>query len=95
MACYIHIMASARNGTLYVGVTNDLVRRVHEHRAGIVEGFTSKYDVKIPVHFEICEDVETAMRRETRLKEWPRSWKLHLIEKGNPLWRDLYEEIAR
>jgi putative endonuclease len=88
---YVYILASTKNGTLYIGVTNDLRRRVWEHREGLVAGFTKKYDVKMLVHFEEFGDIGFAMQRETRLKKWKRRWKLDLIEKGNPDWRDLAE----
>jgi putative endonuclease len=94
MSYYTYILASRRNGTLYVGVTNDLIRRVYEHRTGAVAGFTKRYNVKLLVYFEVFDDVERAIGREKRLKEWPRAWKLRLIEKQNPLWRDLYDEIS-
>ncbi len=90
---YVYILASARNGTLYIGVTNDIVRRVSEHREGLVEGFTKKYGVKMLVHFEMFQDINTAIHRETRLKKWKRRWKLELIEKHNPDWNDLYRQF--
>ena len=90
---YIYILASRRNGTLYIGMTNDLIRRVHEHKSGYVEGFTSKYSVDKLVYFEHCENFESALQREKRLKEWKRKWKLELIEKVNPLWEDLFGEL--
>jgi putative endonuclease len=89
----VYILASARNGTLYIGVTSDLARRVWEHREGLVAGFTKKYGVKMLVHYEAYEDVNRAIWRETRLKKWKRSWKLGLIEETNPEWRDLYGEL--
>ena len=91
---YVYVLASERNGTLYIGVTNNIVRRVYEHREGLVEGFTPKYGVKQLVYFEEFGDVELAIRREKRLKKWNRDWKLRLIEKSNPDWTDLYPEIA-
>ena len=92
--CYwTYIMASKRNGTLYVGVTNNLVRRAWEHREGIIPGFTKKYDIKMLVYFEVFHDIGLAIRRETRLKFYRRSWKLRLIETTNPEWRDLYETL--
>jgi putative endonuclease len=91
---YVYLLASQRNGTLYIGVTNNLVRRVYEHREGAVEGFTDRYGVKTLVHFEEFADVRLAIQREKTLKKWPRAWKLDLIEKSNPQWRDLYEEIV-
>jgi putative endonuclease len=91
---YVYILASAKNGTLYVGVTNDLARRIWEHREGLGEGFTKKYRVKMLVHFEEFGDIDLAIHRETRLKKWKRRWKMELIEKTNPSWEDLYEMIA-
>jgi putative endonuclease len=88
-------MASARNGTLYIGVTSDLAKRVWEHREGLIEGFTKKYGVKMLVHFEEFGDVSLAIQRETRLKKWKRQWKLELIEKENPNWRDLYFDFLK
>jgi len=87
-------LASKRNGTLYVGVTNDLLRRVYEHKNDFVKGFTSKYGVHQLVFYEQCESHESAVTREKQIKEWQRKWKLELIEKVNPLWQDLYEELA-
>ena len=94
MTYYLYILASKRNGTLYVGVTNNLVRRVYEHKNNVVKGFTEKYGVHMLVHYESCESVESAIRREKQLKEWQRKWKLRLIEDTNPRWRDLYHKIA-
>lgn len=82
-------MASQRNGTLYIGVTNDLIRGVYEHKNGLVEGFTKKYNVKILVHYETTDAVEGALDREKCLKKWNRKWKLDLIESENPQWKDL------
>ncbi len=95
MAYYVYLMASKRNGTLYVGVTNDLVRRVYEHREGQADGFTKKYAVKILVHFEVFEEVREAIQRERNLKHWRRAWKIDLIERGNPQWNDLYDTITQ
>ena len=92
---WTYIMASRRNGTLYIGVTNDIVRRAWEHREGLVPGFTCKYGVKLLVHYENFEDVHAAIHRETRLKKWKRRWKIGLIEENNPEWRDLYEDVCR
>ena len=89
---YVYILASRRNGTLYTGVTNDLVRRVSEHQSGEVEGFTRKYGVKTLVWFEPHSDVEAAILREKRIKRWNRGWKVAMIEAGNLDWRDLAEE---
>ncbi|HUB84066.1 MAG TPA: GIY-YIG nuclease family protein [Rhizomicrobium sp.] len=90
---YVYIMASERNGTLYIGVTNDIARRVWEHREGLTGGFTKKYGVKMLVHFEPFGDVYDAVNRETNLKKWKRRWKIELIEKENPEWEDLYEKL--
>ncbi len=89
----VYLLASKRNGTLYVGVTSDLIRRVWEHKQGVVEGFTKKYNVHMLVWFEMHQDMYTAITREKALKEWKRAWKLELIESGNPTWKDLYEEL--
>jgi putative endonuclease len=91
---FVYIMASQRNGTLYVGVTNDVIRRAWEHREGVVEGFTKKYSVTRLVHFEEFEDVNAAIQRENRLKKWKRRWKIELIENNNPEWADLYERLT-
>ena len=92
-AC-VYLLASRRNGTLYVGVTSNLVQRVWQHREGLAEGFTKRYGVKQLVWFELHDDMASAIRREKALKEWRRAWKIELIEKTNPGWRDLYEEIV-
>ena len=88
------MLASRRNGTLYVGVTNDLIRRVQQHREGLVPGFTRCYGVKSLVYFELHHDVNEAILREKRIKRWRRKWKLELIESQNPEWRDLWPDIA-
>jgi putative endonuclease len=90
---YVYILASQRNGTLYTGVTNDLVRRVYEHKNDLIEGFTKKYRVHDLVYFEQHEDIESAITREKQLKKWNRAWKLERIEKSNGDWRDLYPSI--
>ena len=90
----VYILASRRNGTLYVGVTSDLVKRVWEHKSDIVEGFTERYSVHILVWFEQHDTMESAISREKAIKEWKRRWKLELIERQNPEWRDLYPEIV-
>lgn len=87
-------MASQRNGTLYTGITSDLKKRVWEHKEGVVDGFTKEYEVKMLVYYEVHNDVNEAIKREKRLKRWERDWKLALIEKANPQWRDLYGEIC-
>ena len=88
---YVYIVASKRNGTLYIGMTNDLVRRVSEHKSGAIEGFTKKYSVHRLVYYEKTNDVRTAIQREKQLKKWNRKWKIALIEKNNPDWLDLFE----
>ena len=90
MAYFVYILASKPQGTLYVGVTNNLVRRVYEHKTHAVEGFTSKYIVSKLVWFEQTSDVAVAIKREKRLKAWKRDWKIALIEESNPYWHDLY-----
>jgi putative endonuclease len=90
----VYMLASQRNGTLYIGVTSDLVRRVWEHKQDFVEGFTRKYGVHVLVWYEQHEDMHTAIAREKALKEWKRAWKLELIEKMNPEWKDLYEGLV-
>lgn len=89
----VYILASQRNGTLYIGVTSDLIKRIWEHKNKVVPGFTEQYGVDKLVYFEQYEDAEMAMHREKRLKEWKRQWKLALIEKNNPEWNDLYSGI--
>ena len=90
----VYILASKRNGTLYIGVTSNLVQRIWQHKEKLVEGFTSQYSVKILVWYEMHETMENAITREKRIKEWKRQWKLELIEKINPAWRDLYGDIV-
>ena len=92
-AYYVYILASRRNGTLYIGVTNDLVRRVYEHKNDVIEGFTKKYGVHNLVYYESGEDVNSAIQREKQLKFWHRKWKIRLIEETNPEWKDLFQEI--
>jgi len=91
---YLYILASRIGGTLYIGVTNDLVRRVGEHKLKLIESFTEKYDIVRLVYFEQFDDPENAIKREKRLKKWNRAWKIRLIEVQNPNWEDLYPEIA-
>jgi putative endonuclease len=94
MSFYVYILASRRNGTLYTRVTDDLVRRVWQHRTGAVPGFTSEYGVKMLVWYEQHETRESALIRERQIKNWNRAWKLKLIEQMNPRWRDLWNEIS-
>lgn len=91
---FVYIMASRRNGTIYIGVTSDLPKRVWQHREGVIEGFTKKYGCKMLVWFERHDDIEGAIRREKQMKEWKRSWKLREIEEMNPDWDDLFESIC-
>jgi putative endonuclease len=91
---YVYMLASARYGTLYLGVTSNLIKRTWEHRDGVVDGFTKKYGVKKLVWFEIHTEAISAITREKQLKKWNRAWKIELIQQENPLWRDLYEDIT-
>ena len=91
---FIYILASKRNGTLYVGMTNDLIRRVYEHKSGLIEGFTKKYSIDKLVYYESTTNVNEAILREKRLKKWKRQWKIELIEKSNPEWRDLLGDFS-
>ncbi len=91
---WVYILASRRNGTLYTGVTNDLVGRATAHREGVGSKFTRKYGVALLVWHEFHDRIENAIQRETSIKRWPRKWKVDLIEKQNPQWRDLYETLT-
>ena len=91
---YVYILASRPGGALYVGVTNNLVRRVYEHRHGMIEGFTKHYHIHRLVYFEVYSTARDAIQREKNIKHWPRAWKTRLIAQMNPTWRDLYDEIA-
>ena len=88
----VYILASRRNGTLYIGVTSDIFSRMAEHRQGLIEGFTKKYGVKLLVFYDFLETMEAAIKREKQLKEWQRAWKIRLIESMNPEWADLFDE---
>jgi len=90
---FVYIMASRRNGTLYIGVTSDLPKRVWEHKEGVIDGFTKKYGCKMLVWFEHHGDIEQAIRRERQMKEWRRAWKLRVIEEMNPNWDDLFQTL--
>jgi putative endonuclease len=94
VAFYVYILASRRDGAIYVGINNDLVRRVYEHRIKAVPGFTTKYNITRLVWFEIYDDPVSAISREKELKKWKRAWKVQLIEKDNPNWDDLYESLC-
>lgn len=90
---YVYILASKRNGTLYIGMTNDLNRRAYEHKNNLIDGFTKKYNVHTLIYYEETGDVSAAIEREKQLKKWNRKWKIELIEKTNPVWKDLYQEL--
>ncbi|ARS28602.1 GIY-YIG nuclease family protein [Sphingomonas sp. KC8] len=90
----VYILASAKHGTLYIGVTSNLAKRLHEHREGLIKGFTSRYGLTRLVHFESFEDMTSAILREKQLKKWRRDWKLNLIEATNPSWIDLAEGLG-
>jgi putative endonuclease len=95
MSFWLYILASGPGGTLYVGVTSDLIRRTYEHREGLVKGFTKKYDAKMLVYYEQHDTALAAIQREKNIKHWSREWKIDLIISTNPVWRDLWEEIVR
>lgn len=95
MDYYVYILTSYKNGTLYIGVTDNLVRRVWEHKNDLVKGFTEKYGVHNLVYYEVHQDIEQAILKEKQLKKWNRNWKIKLINKTNPSWSDLYENIIR
>jgi putative endonuclease len=90
---WVYIMTNRPNGTLYVGVTSDLARRIWEHREDVIDGFTKRYGLKRLVHVERYDDITTALQREKNLKHWSRAWKVALILKANPHWDDLYEQL--
>jgi putative endonuclease len=91
---YIYIMASKNRGTLYTGVTSNLIKRIYEHRNGLIEGFTKKYNVHMLVYYEVFSEINYALKREKQLKNWHRDWKVNLIENVNPYWQDLYLSIV-
>ena len=90
---YVYILANKKNGTLYIGVTSDLIKRIYEHRNELAEGFTKKHKVHQLVYFEQFEDIKLAIEREKQMKVWRREWKLELIEADNPRWEDLYDGL--
>ena len=90
---YVYILASKRNGTLYIGITSNLFKRIYEHKNNLIDGFTKKYNVHNLVYYEMTENVSIALAREKQLKRWKRNWKIELIEKNNPKWKDLYFEL--
>lgn len=91
---YVYMLASERYGSLYIGVTSNLIGRVWEHREGVADGFTKKHGIKLLVWFEIHSDIIAAITREKQLKKWRRSWKIALIQQGNSGWRDLYQDVV-
>lgn len=93
MQPFVYILASKRNGTLYTGVTSDLARRISQHKSGNVPGFTARYGVRTLVYFEQHDSMDSAIRRERQVKKWRRRWKLEMIERHNPRWRDLYAQL--
>jgi putative endonuclease len=90
---YVYILASKRNGTLYIGVTSELATRIYQHKQKLAKGFTKKYDVCLLLYYETFDDITLAIQREKQLKEWKRLWKLRLIEENNPEWNDLYGKL--
>jgi putative endonuclease len=90
---WVYILTNRPNGTLYIGVTSNLVQRIWQHREGVVPGFTKQYNLKRLVYFEAYDDIQTAIQRENNMKHWPRTWKVRLILTSNPEWRDLYETL--
>jgi len=94
LSFYVYMLASRRNGTLYIGMTDNLIQRVWMHRSGVISGFTKQYGVKMLVWYEQHATREAAITRERQLKKWNRGWKIKLIEQMNPSWRDLYDELA-
>ncbi|MCX5902737.1 MAG: GIY-YIG nuclease family protein [Proteobacteria bacterium] len=91
---YVYMLASRKNGTLYIGVTNNLLKRVYEHKENLIEGFTKQYNVHTLVWYEVHNDIREAITREKQIKKWNRNWKLRIIENLNPEWKDLYGELV-
>lgn len=94
MQAYVYLLASQKNGTLFTGVTSDLIKRVWQHKNDVVDGFSKKYNIHLLVWYEVHDEIGSAIVREKQIKEWKRLWKLELIEKSNPTWKDLYSEIV-
>jgi len=92
---FVYILASKRNGTLYIGLTNDLLRRIYEDKNDLIEGFTKKYGIHLLVYYEVYGNINDAIAREKHMKKWNRQWKINLIEKSNPDWEDLYCNLMR
>jgi putative endonuclease len=95
MSFYVYILASRRNGTLYIGMTDDIAKRAWQHRNGVIPGFTKKYDVKLLVWLEVHDTRESAFLRERQMKKWNRAWKIQIIEKENPNWNDLWDDLLK
>ncbi|PKN51394.1 MAG: hypothetical protein CVU55_12215 [Deltaproteobacteria bacterium HGW-Deltaproteobacteria-13] len=91
---YVYILASKKNGTLYIGVTSDLIKRIYEHKQKLIAGFTKEHDVHTFVYYEQHNEIDEAILREKQMKKWNRKWKIRLIEEKNPEWKDLYNEIV-
>jgi putative endonuclease len=91
---YVYILASQKRGTLYIGMTSDLIKRIHEHKNGLADGFSKKYGVHRLVYYELLRDAETALSRERQVKKWNRAWKMRLIEECNPEWDDIYGSLS-
>ena len=91
---YLYITASIKEGTLYVGITNDLLKRIYEHKNNLIDGFTKKYNVHKLVYYEETNDIQSAIQREKQIKKWKREWKINLIKKFNPNWKDLYYDLV-
>ena len=92
---FVYILANKRNGTLYIGITDNLIKRVYEHKNNLIDGFTKKYNIHGVVYYETTNDIQSAINREKQLKKWIRKWKLELIEKENPEWKDLYDDLIK
>jgi putative endonuclease len=90
---YVYILANNRNGTLYIGITSEIVKRIWQHREKVFQGFTEKYNINKLVYYEIFKDPQNAIKREKRLKKYKREWKINIIEKDNPEWKDLYDQL--
>jgi putative endonuclease len=95
MSFYVYILASRRNGTLYIGMTDDIAKRAWQHRNGVIPGFTERYDVKLLVWLEVHDTRESAFLRERQMKKWNRAWKIRIIEKENPTWNDLWDDLLK
>jgi putative endonuclease len=92
---YVYILANKKNGTIYIGITGDLIKRIYEHKQNLIDGFTKKYNIHDLVYYEVHKEIEEAINREKQIKKWNRKWKLRLIEKDNPTWMDLYAEMVQ